>query len=209
MDNDYRNTRYCPMLTDLADKKKEVEKSIKKDHRRAKDMHTFISQNDQVYKSMFIEAYNEKCSYCGVTLNVIGRAQFEIDHFIPRTAGRFKTKAQAGYMENLKLSCYNCNRAKGNFELDDENQYKVDPDGQDICKSFYRDDNYYIRISKDFLEDESVKAFYIKLGFDRQVRRLDYLLVNMCGLRDSVQKDKPEIYVQLNKAIELIQKRRW
>ena len=30
MVNDYRNTRYCPKLTDLADKKKEVEKSIKK-----------------------------------------------------------------------------------------------------------------------------------------------------------------------------------
>ncbi len=112
-------------------------------------------------------------------------------------------------MENLKLSCYNCNRAKSDFELDDDNKYKVDPDGQEICKSFYRDDNYYIRINKDFLEDESVKAFYIKLGFDRQVRRLDYLLVNMYGLRDSVQKDKPEIGMQLNKAIELIKKRRW
>jgi len=58
------------------------------------------------------------------------------------------------------------------------------------------------------LEDESVKAFYIKLGFDRQVRRLDYLLVNMYGLRDSVEKNKPEIYVQLNKAIELIKRSR-
>lgn len=207
MVDDYRNTRYCPVLERVSEKKKKVEEAVKRDHKRAIDMHTYISKNESEYKKMFVSAYNGKCAYCGVSLGIINWKQFEIDHFIPKDSPRFSSKSQAGFIENLVLSCFDCNRAKNNYEVKDENRYKVDPDGVDICKSFYRDTDYYIRISNDFLNDESVKSFYYQLKLDSQTHRLDYLLLNMRGLRDSL-KDKPEIYILLNEAIELIMKKR-
>lgn len=142
---------------------------------------------------LFIEAYNGKCPYCGVSLEIIGWRQFEIDHFIPKESSRFTTKAQAGKIENLVLACYDCNRSKSDIELADEDYYKVNPDGPDICKSFVRDEDYYIRISENFSADDAVNRFYNQLGLGRQIHRIDYLLMNMRGLRDRV-KDKPSLY---------------
>ena len=208
MSDDYRNTKYCPALTDIIPKKEKVKQSILIDHPKATDMHTYISNNTLCYKKLFIEAYNGKCPYCGVSLELIGWKQFEIDHFIPKESHRFATKGQAGYIENLVLACYDCNRSKSSLEIADKDLNKVNPDGKGICKSFVRDENYYIRISKDFLTDLSVNFFYNKLGLDRQIHRLDYLLMNMRGLRDQL-KNKPTAYTKLNEAIELLaQKRR-
>lgn len=207
MSDDYRNTKYCPELTDIADRKLRVKQAVLEEFPRAKDMHKYISQNNLRYKPMFVEAYNGKCSYCGVPLSIIGLKLFEIDHFIPKNSSRFTTKSDAGYVENLVLACFDCNRSKSDLELADENLYKVNPDGPDICKSFYRDDDYYIRISKDFTDDEAVKTFYRQLRLDSQTHRLDYLLVSMRGLRDKL-KDNSPAYIQLNEAIELMQQKR-
>lgn len=207
MGEDYRNTKYCPKLLDLKKKKENVKKAILDKHHKAKDMHIYISDNKSYFKLQFIEAYNGKCPYCGVPVEIIGWKQFEIDHFIPKDSSRFSTKAQAGYIENLVLSCYDCNRSKSNLELPEEDSYKVNPDGSDICKSFYRDEDYYIRVSNDFSEDEAVKLFYKQLGLERQIHRLDYLLMNMRGLRDQL-KDKPLIYMRLTEAIELLKTKR-
>ncbi len=105
------------------------------------------------------------------------------------------------------LACFDCNRSKSDLELADEDLHKVNPDGPDICKSFYRDDDYYIRISEDFTDDEAVKTFYRQLRLGSQTHRLDYLLVSMRGLRDKL-KDNPAAYIQLNEAIELMQQKR-
>lgn len=207
MSDDYRNTKYCPELTDIADRKLRVKQAVLEEFPRAKDMHKYISQNNLRYKPMFVEAYNGKCSYCGVPLSIIGLKLFEIDHFIPKNSSRFTTKSDAGYVENLVLACFDCNRSKSDLELEDENLYKVNPDGPDICKSFYRDDDYYIRISKDFTDDETVKTFYRQLRLDSQTHRLDYLLVSMRGLRDKL-KDNSPAYIHLNEAIELMQQKR-
>jgi 5-methylcytosine-specific restriction endonuclease McrA len=207
MDDDYRNTKYCPKLSCLKEKKERVKQAVLRAHPKAEDLHKYISINNSCFKQQFIEAYNGKCPYCGVSLGIIQWKQFEIDHFIPIESSRFSTKKQAGYIENLVLACYDCNRSKSSLELSEEDWYKVNPDGPDICKTFVRDEDYYIRISEDFKEDESVNLFYSKLGLSRQIHRLDYLLMNMRGLRDSV-KDKPSIYTKLNEAIELMMSKR-
>lgn len=207
MTDDYRNTKYCPVLTNIAEKKLRVKQAVLDEHPRARDMHKYISQNSSCFKRQFIEVYNGKCSYCGVHLSIIGWKQFEIDHFIPQSSTRFNSKSNAGYVENLVLACYDCNRSKSDLELADEDLYKINPDGPDICRSFVRDEDYYIRIREDFLTDESIKLFYNQLGLDRQIHRLDYLLMNMRGLRDRI-KDKPLVYIRLNEAIELMQQRR-
>lgn len=110
-------------------------------------------------------------------------------------------------IENLVLACYDCNRSKSSLELSEEDLYKVDPDGPDICRSFFRDEDYYIRISEDFSPDDAVNQFYKQLGLDRQIHRLDYLLMNMRGLREKL-KDKPLAYTHLTEAIEMLQQKR-
>ena len=207
MISDYRNTKYCTPLCDLESKKDKVRLAVLKEHPKAKDMHVYISKNDLDFKRQFVEAYNGKCSYCGVSIDIIGWKQFEIDHFIPKESVRFKSKADAGYIQNLVLACYDCNRSKSDFELPDKDINKVNPDKAEISNVFIRDDDYYIRINNDYLKDEAVCSFYSKIGLENQIHRLDYLLLNMRGLRDSL-KDKPEIYILLNEAIELIMKKR-
>lgn len=109
MADDYRNSKYCPKLTDLTKKKNDVKDSVSSKHPRAQDMHTYISNNNEPFKQQFIEAYNGKCAYCGVSTEIIPWKMFEIDHLIPKEADRFgKSKANAGYIENLVLSCYDC-----------------------------------------------------------------------------------------------------
>ena len=207
MADDFRNTNYCPAFSDLIGKKEKIRQAVLSEHPQARDMHKYISSNKFGFKQLFIEAYNGKCPYCGVSLNIIGWKQFEIDHFIPKTSSRYSTHAQAGTIENLVLACYDCNRSKSNLEIPDEDRYKVNPDGPDICKSFVRDEEYYIRVSEDFKSDKSVNLFYKQMGFDRQIHRLDYLLMNMRGLRDQFT-DNQIVYTQLNKAIELLQQKR-
>mgnify|MGYP000060833833 CR=1 FL=1 len=40
-----------------------------------------ISDNSQKFKLEFIKAYNGKCAYCGASIDLIKRTEFEIDHF--------------------------------------------------------------------------------------------------------------------------------
>lgn len=204
---DYRNTKYCEKLTRLLDKKNDIKKAILIEHPRVKDMHTYISKNSLSFKQQFIEAYNGKCAYCGVSIEIISWKMFEIDHFVPKESSRFKNKSQAGYIENLVLSCYDCNRAKGDLELSDDDYDKVNPDGYEITKSFFRDDEYYIRVSKSMEEDNAVNKFYSQLKLGSQMHRIDYLLMSMRGLRNQIT-DKHPAHTALSKAIDLLQQKR-
>ena len=56
MADDYRNSKYCPKLTDLTKKKNDVKDSVSSKHPRAQDMHTYISNNNEPFKQQFIEA---------------------------------------------------------------------------------------------------------------------------------------------------------
>ena len=121
MVDDYRNTKYCPRITKLVEKKKDIKNAILEKHTRAQDMHKYISKNDEPFKEQFVKAYNGKCAYCGVSCEIIPLKMFEIDHFIPKTSVRFNgSKAKAGCIDNLVLSCYDCNIEYGAFECSDE-----------------------------------------------------------------------------------------
>lgn len=208
MADDYRNSKYCPKLTDLTKKKNDVKDSVSSKHPRAQDMHTYISNNNEPFKQQFIEAYNGKCAYCGVSTEIIPWKMFEIDHLIPKEADRFgKSKANAGYIENLVLSCYDCNRAKSDLEFHDQDLHKIHPDKAEITEAFIRDDNYYIKISEKKNGDKTIKEFYEKLDLGNQLHRLDYLLFNMRGLCKEIT-DKHPAYGKLMEAIELLQHKR-
>lgn len=208
MADDYRNSKYCPKLTNLARKKNDVKDLVCKKHPRAKDMHTYISNNEDVFKQRFVEAYNGKCAYCGVSTEIIPWQMFEIDHLIPKEAVCFgKSKAKAGYIENLVLSCYDCNRAKSALELPDEDLHKIHPDETEITEAFIRDDKYYIRINEEKKNDNIIKVFYDKVDLGNQSHRLDYLLLNMRGLCKKIT-DKHPAHGKLMEAIDLLQHKR-
>lgn len=208
MADDYRNSEYCPKLTNLAKKKNDVKDLVCGKHPRARDMHTYISNNDEPFKQQFIEAYNGKCAYCGVSTEIIPWKMFEIDHLIPKEAARFgKSKANAGYIENLVLSCYDCNRSKSDLEFLDQDLHKIHPDEAEITEAFVRDDNYYIRISEEKNGDKTIKDFYEKVDLGNQLHRLDYLLLNMRGLCRKIT-DKHPAHGKLMEAIDLLQHKR-
>ena len=107
----------------------------------------------------------------------------------------------------MVLSCQFCNRRKGNIELPTEDHDKINPDGTGICKSFIRDDEYYIKISDEFSNNKSVQAFYNGHNLVSSLHRIDYLLMNMRGLIEKVGTSSPA-FGGLSIAIDLLQKKR-
>ena len=209
MAEDYRNTKYCPVLCDLVNKKKEVEGAVLKAYPHAIDMHTYIAKKELPYKKEFGKAYNLKCAYCGVSIEIIPMELFEIDHFIPKESAQFGgSKAKAGQIENLVFACRNCNRAKLDFDCPAEDLSKINPDSIGILHSFIRDDMYYIRISDYLQNDKTVRDFYEKVKLGSQLHRIDFLLMNMLGLCNYLDK-KGNSCESLRKAIDLLRKKRY
>ena len=216
MTKDYRSSKYCGTISDILKKKNQLYELILLEHSKAENMYNFISDNHKPYKEQFRCIYNNKCCYCGVSTKLIDKRLFEIDHFIPKSSfskeseidkeSAVDKESEADNIENLVLACYDCNRSKGDFLLDNADQDKVHPDFQNIIKAFIRDDNYTIIINPEplYKNDNSIKEFYYHVGLDKQTHRLDYLLINMIGLRDKFKKTFTEIYSLLNQAIEII-----
>lgn len=180
MKNDYRNTVYCSPLVELEKKKKELNEEICKEHPRARIIYNQIKDTDSSYKGKFMKIYNYKCSYCGNSIDNISSTLFEVDHYICESS--FASKEVAGKIENLVLACYDCNRSKSSFLIDKAYIDTLNPDREEIIDVFCRDDLYYIQISEKYKEDEFVKNFYEQLQLGFQVRRLDFLLMNIRGL---------------------------
>lgn len=204
MTKDYRNTKYCPSLEDVKEKKEKLENNIRKKHSRQKIMYNKISDRSTEFNSQFTEIYNCKCAYCGVDMKVLPLTLFEVDHYIAEAD--FTDKAEAGKVENLVLACYQCNRSKKDFVIKDEYVKQLCTDDGKIAEVFFRDSNYYICINDEFLEDTTIKNFYKQLHMEHQSRRLDYLLMNMRGLHKQIQgTDKGG---KLAEAIILLQEKR-
>lgn len=206
MKNDYRNTKYCVSLEKVDEKKKKLDKQIRKDHPKAKIIYNKVKAKD--YKKFFMEIYNDKCGYCGNSLKNISVNLFEVDHYIcasyfdsKEEAGK-NSKEEAGKIENLVLACYDCNRSKRDLLIEELYREMLNPDGKKIRSVFQRDDLFYIKITKAFENDPVIKEFYIQLKLGYQTRRLDFLLMSLRGLCDKLagtsKKDKlNEILVKL------------
>lgn len=207
MVDDYRYTEYCEPYKDLAYEKGKVVALFKQLHPKASDMHTYISDNDGPLKGAFLAVYNHKCAYCGVSIDIISKQAFEVDHFIHRKDSRFKTKAEAGYIENLVLSCHRCNHAKGDLIIPDSAHEYLHPDKPGIKTTFIRDNDYYIRIADEKRTDPIVNKFYRRLDLENDVHRLDYLLLSMRGLRQKIGENNPA-QKHLADAIDLLQRKR-
>lgn len=204
--NDYRNTKYCPNLDELETKKTLVKELIESRYPRIFDMYKLISKNGSEYKKEFMRAYNNKCCYCGVSVDICTIDKIEIDHFIHKKSEIFKNTTEAGYIENLVLSCYTCNRKKGSFIINEDNKNYLNPD-RNIKNIFYRDESYYIKVKEEYLTNDHILAFYQKLALNSELLRIDFLLMNMIGLSEKLEQKKIENDV-LSFTIQKLQKKR-
>lgn len=204
---DYRRTKYCPELGDITEKKKNVETLVKEEHPYAQDMHTYISDNSEKYKMKFLQAYNGKCAYCGASVDLLKKNEFEIDHFLYEKASKFATKKEAGYIENLILACHDCNHNKGSFWIEEDYYEKLYPDGEEIKNTFIRDEQYYICINDAYKETTCIKDFYDKVRLGSELHRLDYLLMNIIGLQRQCHENK-ELCAGLGKIMDVIRAKR-
>lgn len=204
---DYRRTKYCNPLDGIEERKKEVMQSVLEDHPRAKDMHTYISDNSTQYKHKFMKAYHFKCAYCGVSIDLIPKATFEIDHFVNQKSERFASKKDAGTIGNLVLACHDCNHSKNAFEVTESNEDDLNPDKNIILSNFCRDAMYYIVPSESGKTKQSIMDFYEKLHLGSEIHRIDYLVMSMIGLQKAL-KDKGTEYTELSNAINILKSKR-
>jgi len=202
---DYRATKYCPPIENLESKKKQVVDMIKADYPRARDMHSYIRVNTDLYKTEFMKAYNFKCAYCGASIDILPKEMFEIDHFIYEKS--FNKKADAGFIENLVLACHSCNHQKSALPLPEEDREFLHPDTDKIKETFKRDEQYYIKISETLISNETIKTFYKAIGLEGEIHRLDYLLMNMIGLQRTLN-DNSDAYANLGQAIDMLRRKR-
>ena len=205
MKNDYRNTRYCISKKDIVSEKDTLEKKIRREHPRIKIIYNQINKKDGEYNKQFRNIYNNKCAYCGITTDVISSELFEIDHFICE-ASFDGDSINAGKINNLVLSCKKCNRAKKDFIWSEVYSSRFNVDDESITELFYRDEDYSIRIEKEYITDSIICSFYRKLKLNEEIRRLDFLLMNMYGFYNKHSNDSK--IEKLLKCIVLLQQKR-
>lgn len=207
MIDDYRNTKYCKELSDIKNKKDKIVSLIKNAHPKAIDMHAYLRQNDNKYKNEFVKIYNGKCSYCGVSVELIPKGSFEIDHYIYEKSPKFSSKKEAGNIKNLVLACHNCNHKKSSFLISDENYEALYPDGEGIRNTFCRDGLYYIKVADRLKNNQIIMDFYGQLQLGGEIHRLDFLLMNLLGLQRKCA-DNEKLSAELGKIIELLRIKR-
>lgn len=209
---DYRNTDKCPILSEIDTKKNELELRIRERHKKVKILYNRINDKQGDYFKDFAKIYNFKCAYCGAALKFTDIRLFEIDHFICETAFPDNTagRAEAGKIDNLTFSCFSCNRGKGKLHIKDSYLTLLNPDDNSIANIFDRDEWYYIKINDTYSKDSFLRSFYDKLLLGSEVRRLDFLLLEMENLKEQLQDRNKELAYKLEQCMsKLLQKKNY
>lgn len=162
-----------------------------------------VSDRRMIANRMFRECYNNKCVYCGVPITINGRRLFEVDHYIPKSSK--KLNIDFNNISNLVNACYECNRKKSYFEIDNNYLDLLNPNNS-IFKLFIRNKDFGIEINKKYSNNSEINKFYNKLCFGGELRRLDYLLMSMKDLQETIHSDV--IVDKLARCIQILQEKR-
>lgn len=68
---DYRNTAYCPVLSNIEGQKEALEEEIKSASPRTKIIYNKVRERGSEYHKKFMKIYNKKCAYCGAMLGLL------------------------------------------------------------------------------------------------------------------------------------------
>ena len=207
MDVDYRNTEYCSEFTAIQENKESLKAQILSEHPGHEDMYEYVHSNSSLRKQQFLKIYNRKCSYCGVSQDVIPLDGFEIDHFVYKKASEFHSEAEAGHMSNIVAACKYCNRKKHSFYVDPDIRDWLNPDGERVKTVFFRDGMYYISIAESQKDNKKIKKYYEKMKLGAEIHRIDFLLMEIIGLQN-VQGDNVAVKDALGNAFSLLIRKR-
>ena len=184
---DYRCSQYCSSFETLPQRKPALLKEIRKAHLRAKNIYSIVSKSGTEEHRAFYDLYNNKCAYCGCSINVIPAQLFNVDHIKPK-ADKATPANKLNAIENLVLACRTCNAGKSDFWFEElSNEWS--PDGEGLATIFVRDDLFNILIGSEYTDNENVKTLFEKLRLGEQHRRLDYLLMSIYGYVRTLPED--------------------
>lgn len=204
---DYRCTKYEKDLEVDCAQKEKLKCLLSLKHPKTNNHYSLIHQNEKPYKKAFAQIYNNKCAYCGISTDLLSLILYEIDHFIPKETGLGDT---VNDISNLVLSCKACNMKKQGFTFTmEENQTICFPDNNTIRDVFARSDDFSIVVNKAYEGNNDVMSFYKKLNLGSQLKRLDYLLMSIIGLREYTRKiEKNDIALMLDDIFFGLKKKR-
>lgn len=175
--NDYRiNTRSEP-FGNIKEEKQQLRHKIITQKPKTKNFYSLIRKREDIFNADFREIYLRRCCYCGISTDIIGRDQFEIDHFVPKTQKNASVNVHD--LSNLVSSCAKCNRNKSGILIEQKYVTLLHPDEAEIQKVFYRNETFQIKLNKKYLEDKFIVGFYDKLQLGSFVKQLDFLLMEM------------------------------
>ena len=183
---DYRFTNFEKYnYSDVKQQKNELGKEIDEKAISNIGLHyDKIKPKESKYYEKFEEIYYHKCAYCGVSTAINPAPLYEIDHFFNELQTTFGSdNLSVDIIDNLILSCRNCNQSKKEFAVNDVHSI-IHPDSREIN----RGEHFEIKISPQYCKDEKIQSFYNKMKFHYRFRKLDYLLLNLYFLKEKFPK---------------------
>ncbi|WP_142999014.1 HNH endonuclease, partial [Streptococcus mitis] len=147
-----------------------------------------IKPKESKYYEKFEEIYYHKCAYCGVSTAINPAPLYEIDHFFNELQTTFGSdNLSVDIIDNLILSCRNCNQSKKEFAVNDVFSI-IHPDSREIKEVFNRGEHFEIKIAPQYCKNGKIQSFYNKMKFHYRFRKLDYLLLNLYFLKEKFPK---------------------
>ena len=167
--NDYRCPDFVPDYANFKNKKEEMRKKLS----NTANHHNYVNKGKG--KQEFANLYGRRCAYCGISINVAGIDNFEIDHIIP------SSKGGSNDLMNQAFACHKCNRKKREKEIIYEDM--IHPDSAEIGRILIRNEDFSISISPEYKKDKNVQSYYDGLGLNNEMRKLDYGLSLLFDLK--------------------------
>ena len=156
--------------------KEKYKAEFKSKHKQAKNHYKYVSKSaERDYYGKIV--YNCKCAYCGVDKTIQGASNYEIDHFLNQANHKFIKDINE--VDNLIYACKECNQNKRAFIIPVDYDEILNPDYEIYGRVFERDFNDRIIISERYENDKIVIAFYDKLKFGDERRRIDFALMKL------------------------------
>ncbi|MBQ9004106.1 MAG: HNH endonuclease [Eggerthellaceae bacterium] len=187
--DDFRLNEFSPdVRVDTA--KASLKEELLSEHAHAQNMYSVI-QRHHGYKEKLGHAYGDRCAYCGVPIGCIGYQSFQIDYIVCKNGNaddRADVPTGIDSIENLAFACVNCNGKKHDFTLTELSLPLLSPD-MDLGTTFVRNDDFSIEISHEYAGCKPVRAFYDRMHYGSELRRIDYLIASLFDLDQYVNSN--------------------
>lgn len=176
---------------EISNRKKSLSEEINKNHRLGIDVYSLVGRDD-AYRKKLSDVYGRRCAYCGAILGPLPSRYFQVDHIICKKdvdSGVAPLGNKGNGLDNLAFSCGYCNSKKRDFSLCGEHFDLLSPD-RGLGHAYLRDERYRIMPLDQYSSMEKVMAFYEKMRFDDDLRRVDYLLSSICDLYEHIERER-------------------